>query len=522
MKWKNKLCWLLGTAALFGLLVTPVSATSTRVTPSSGYMAHDYTFEDNHPGYKMYSGGLDIIYAEFAKLNDSDNPNNEDLLSRGIIHTSTYNDTGSNHLEIGLYLYTGELALDARVLFDMPDAAYPQDCKVIGGNRIWFSYTGSEGAGYYSIPWDPDNLGQYPVTVTTLEIPDIECNWEVEERNDGKVFYCGLAGDTWDPPPPDPHTVYYVDQSGASPSLVKILEVGGYSSGFAFDKDGNLWIGEYLLGWTPSMHVAPCRLGMWTKAKVDAVIAGGSFLTWDDAADTFNLGTRSADPSLNWGPNDIEPDSYGNIYLSVNTYSSWSNNSEFGAVRKLHAVYDDGTDTWSIVHDGYISDDDCGSNNLWDWHKTLSYDGNSNLDAGGYTNPELLPTVTGNRLFMDMDHDQGYPNKPDQFVVFTSNADADNDGVGDSTDNAPDTLNGGLNGNTANQQDTDWDMYGNACDADLDNSKGFIDANDYLLFSDAWDSSGQGLNADFDSNTFVDGTDYQNFKTRWDTAAPWY
>jgi hypothetical protein len=504
----------LATACLCLLFVTTAFATSSRVTPSSGYMAHDYTFEDNHPGNKMYSGGLDIVYAEFAKLNDPGNTNNEDLLSRGIIHTSTYNDTGSNHLEIGVHSYTGGLAT---VLFDMPDVAFPQDCKVIGGNKIWFSYTGSAGAGYYSIPWDPDNLVPY-TGAPTLEIDDIACNWEVEERNDGKVFYCGLAGSSWDPPPPDPHTVYYVDQSGASPSLVKILEIGGYSSGFAFDKDGNLWSGEYLLGWTPSMHVEPCRLGMWTKDQVDAVIAGGTSLTWADADAILNLGTRSADPSLNWGPNDIEGDPDGNIYLSVNTYSSWSNENEFGAVRKLHAVYNEATDEWSIVHDGYISDDDCGINNLWDWHKTLSYDGESNIDAGGYTNPELLPNVTGNRLFMDMDHDQGYPNKPDQFVVFAADFDADGDGVPDSVDNAPEAANGGLIG-ASNQQDTDWDLYGNMCDADLNNS-GIVNNSDYSLFSGAW--NGTDPEADFNSSGLVNQVDYSIFSTRYDTTAPWY
>ncbi len=549
MKWKNKLRWLLGVTALFGLLATPAFATSTRVTPAVGYMAHDYTFEDCTNGTRNYSAGCDIGYAELAKFKrvmdeDPALPGNDGLYSRGILHTVTVNrvegEETVTYLDINLYTHTGELVT---TLFTTT-GSFPQSVRLVtvagGTDQIWFSYTGSIGAGYFSIPWMPDAAGldSYPVASATEQIPDVPYSWEVEQRYDGLVFVCGIAGGTWvypppnpgEPPPPlDPHSIYYVDQTGASVNVVQILEVGSYSSGFAFDADGNLWSGEYILGWSPAMHVEPCKLKMWSKASVDAIIAlgPGYELSWTEGEPygpdaTINFGTGTGThSSYNWGPNDIEGDPNGNVYISMNSYSSWGNETEFGAVKKYHAVENEGS--WSIVCDGYISEDDCGANNLWDWHKNLCYDGESYLEDGGYSNPELLPTtITGNRLYMDMDFDCGDHNKPNQFTVYGSDADADEDGVPDSADNAPDTLNGGLNGNTANQQDTDWDMYGNACDADLDNSKGPIDATDRDLFVGAWNSIGSGLDADFNSDGVVDAIDDGTFKDYWNITAPWY
>lgn len=512
MKWKNRFCWLFGVAAVVALLATPAFATSSRVTPEAGYGAHDYTIKTEHHEnqeetgiYEWYSGGLDVGYAELAEFNNPGNPNNDGLLARVFVHQNSFSDvnTGDSWLETNLYTHTGEYVT---TLADL-GAAWPQCVKIIG-EKVWFSYTGGSGPGFYSVPWHPDDLSRYPAE-PQLEVPDISYNWEVEERAaDGKIFFCGLAGDSWDPPPPDPHSIYYIDQ--ANGNVVKVLEVGGYSSGFAFDSEGNLWSGEYLLGWSPEMHILPCRLGMWTNAAVDAVIAGGEPLTWDDAAVVIELGTRPG-TELNWGPNDIEADPDGNIYVSLNTYDGWGENNEYGAVIQ---VYKDGED----YHTKYITDTDCTGNGNWDWHRGLAYDGNADIDTGGYTDPAQLPAITGNRLYLDMDHNQNDPESPDQVVGITIDDDYDADGVPDSLDNAPETANAG-------QQDTDGDMYGNACDADFNNDDN-VGSWDYYLFKQAYGSSEGDPNWNPDADMTADGnvgfSDYYYFKARYGSIAPYY
>jgi len=191
-------------------------------------------------------------------------------------------------LRLFIFDYEGNRVKTA---YGLNEGRWPQTVKKIG-DKIWFSLTEGEpegAGGFYSIPWD-ETLESYPVAGANLEY-QLDSNWEVEEMAvDGAVFFGGLDGDSWDPPPPDPHSIYYFNQ--ANGSVIKVLEVGGYLSGFAFDSEGNLWSGEYLLDPDPVWHILPCRLGMWTKGAVDAVIAGGEPLTWGDAAVVIELGTR--------------------------------------------------------------------------------------------------------------------------------------------------------------------------------------------------------------------------------------
>jgi|GEM_PF-2764352 len=508
MKWKNRLYWLASIVVAVALFVTQAYATSSRVTPESGYAAHDYTIKTDHPEYDWYSGGLDVGYAKVAKFYNPENPNNENSLARVFVHQNSFSnlETNESWVEINLYASTGEYITTLTNL----GSAWPQSAKIIG-NKVWFSYTdtaGGSGAGLYSVPWYPDDLSQYPIS-PQVEVPDIPYNWEVEQRAvDGKIFFCGLAGDSWDPPPPDPHSVYYIDQENSN-NVIKVLEIGGYSSGFAFDSEGNLWSGEYLLGWSPSMHILPCRLGMWTKADVDAVIAGQRGpLTWDDAAVIIPLGKKPG-TDLNWGPNDVEADGNGNIYVSLNTYEQFDNNHEYGAVIK---VYKDGEE----YHTQYITNTDCTGNNNWDWHRSLAFDGNADIDAGGYTDPTQLPSITGNRLYLDMDQNQMDPNSPDQIVGITTDQDFDADGVPDSLDNAPETYN-------PEQVDTDGDMYGNICDADFNND-GYVGNEDFNIFRSNYNQAvpPSNPNVDMDGGDYIGSSDFAEFISRYNSSAPWF
>jgi len=318
--------------------------------------AQDTIFEAPYvePVYLWYSGGLDTA------------PNCL-LLHQ---HTWYNDDEGTVGLEVVIFDYEGNRVITA---YGLDEGRWPQTVKKIG-DKIWFSLTVEEPVGvggFYSIPWD-ETLESYPVPVADANLEyQLDYNWEVEERAvDGAVFFGGLDGDSWDPPPPDPHSIYYFDRQNST--VIKVLEVGGYSSGFAFDSEGNLWSGEYLLSFDPEMYILPCRLGMWTKEAVDAVIDGlSSFLVWDDAEVVIELGTRP-ETELNWGPNDIETDPDGNIYVSLNTYDGWGENNEYGAVIQ---VYKDGEG----YHTKYIFDADYTGNNRWDWHRGLAFDSSSNL-----------------------------------------------------------------------------------------------------------------------------------------------
>lgn len=234
---------------------------------------------------------------------------------------------------------------------------WPQCVRKIE-DRIWFSYTEAEYAGFYSIPWD-ETLQIYPATARDEVI--IDYNWDVKQSPDGKIFICGAEG-MW-----GEHKISYVDGNNTIP----IIEIGGNSCGFDFDNEGNLWAGEYVLGFSPSMHIEPCRIGMWTKEAIDSALAGAT-LDWSDASVVIGLGALTIeDQSCNWGPNDIEADSQGNIYVSMNTYSSWGDSSEYGRIVKY---YPDG-------EGGYAMDVIWEAEqriNKWDWVRNLAIDG-SNL-----------------------------------------------------------------------------------------------------------------------------------------------
>ena len=454
-------------------------AQSQRISPDAGYAVQDINM--TAPYTIGYSGGLDVVYADISTMNHS---------NRAFVHEHMKNDYQTT--EIVLFNYNGERT---KLLFTA--TGWPQAVKKIG-NRIWFSYTGAEGAGFYSIPWDK-TLSSYPASSARPEVI-VDYNWEVEQAPDGKIFICGAEGMSGG------QKISYVDTENNN-TVIPVIIIGGNSSGFAIDSEGNIWSGEYVLGWSPSMHIEPCRLGMWSKEKVENAIATGTPLTWDDADVVIPLGsTDITGQTTNWGPNDIEADSQGNIYVSMNTYSSWNSSSEYGRVIKISP---DGSGNYTITELGQTVQ----RINKWDWARTLAFDGTSDINTAAYTDP-TKNGPSANILFLDMDMTQC--DDVDQVVAIVTDQDYDSDGVPDAVDNAPETYN-------PEQVDTDGDMYGNICDADFDND-GYVGIQDFNIFSSNYNQTVPPGNpdVDMDGGDYIGPSDFAEFQSRYNSSAPWF
>ena len=468
---------VLAAVLLLGGGPLPVQADSQRLAPETGYAVQDI---DMMAPYDIgYSGGLDVVYANVSTALQP---------TRAFIHAQI--DMNMSGMDVQLFNYNGQLS----TTIHSSTGGWPQVAKKIG-DEVWFSYTGGAGSGYYSVPWD-ETLASYPAATATAEVIS-EYNWEVEEAPDGSIFVCGatsMAGG---------QSIGYVDQNNSN-SVVTVINIGGNSSGFAVDSDGNIWSGEYILGYDPQMHIEPCRLGMWSKADVDAAIASGTPLGWSDATVVISFGTTDiTGTTTNWGPNDIEADASGNVYLSVNTYDSWGESHEYGRAIMLSPDGAGGYTMTALSTTVQRSTD-------WDWARSLAFDGNADLNSGGYSDP-TQGGPTANVLYLDMDMTT-FAADVDQVVAISVDADFDNDGVPDAVDNAPETAN-------ACQEDTDGDGYGNIADADLDNDNS-VGLADFRNFKQRYGSTDP--DADMDSSGAVDLVDFRLFKGRYGQSAPYY
>ncbi len=269
-----------------------------------------------------------------------------------LLHQHMHDDYQT--LEIVIFDYEGNRVKTA---YKVSPGGWPQCVRKIK-DKIWFSYTGAENAGFYLIPWD-ETLSSYPVPTALCQIQR-DYTWDVKQSPDGKIFICGAEGMSGG------HKIFLVDTENYN-TVIPIINIGGNSSGFAFDPHGNIWSGEYVLGFSPSMHIEPCRLGMWSKDKVENAI--GAPITWDDADVVISLGTTDiTGQTTNWGPNDVLADSEGNIYVSMNTYSSWDSTSEYGRIVKICPDGEGGytmTELWQSEQ----------RINKWDWARALAFDG---------------------------------------------------------------------------------------------------------------------------------------------------
>lgn len=433
------------------MFALPSWATSTRVqSVDPGYDVQDFTLDaqdENH----WYSAGLDVIYVNgvrhFLVLWNS-NPNWPNLPV-----------PDGNYITLSLYDYTGNFVMDIATFTDPrntdadPDndvVMWPQSVKLDpNGSNIWISYTGSDEAGwpenlsdyFCTVPWDHTLLiyAGGPLAMTSQF--EFLGNWEMEWSTDsdsspdslsGKPFVAGLI------PPVENyiHGIFLYKPGDPSP-LQLVIEVGGYSAGFAFDNAGNLWYASYDFSTTNQIY-------MWTVDQIRNAVKNSYTLVTADAACTIST-------PYNMGGNDVERDAVGNMYFSLN-------NGDWPYMKgQVVRVDNNGSPPWPTTTTTLtetLAD--------YDWKRTLAFDGLGDLSIHGMQE-------ASNRLYVDMD--QGIQGVTTPTVVGISAAgDSDGDGVPDALDNCWQSAN-------ADQADTDacgygpngWygaDGYGDVCDSD--------------------------------------------------------
>ncbi|OEU82397.1 MAG: hypothetical protein BA865_02500 [Desulfobacterales bacterium S5133MH4] len=433
--------------AAVALLVHPSWATSGRETPAEGYGVHDFFLSEaaspptwptpiqdaNH----WYSSGLDVVYVKGVRhfivlWNTTQNwpagpePGNSIVLS-------LYDYTGVWRMDLATY--TDPLNLDGNPYTDV--VMYPQSVKMApDGSNIWVSYTANDQGGtwnvsdyFLTVPWDSFLIpGFYPQPMTrdTFMVPG---NWEMEWSTDPNSPPAGQRGRQFvsalDPNQlPLLMNAIHLYTPGAGCQI--IIDVGGPSSGFAFDNVGNLWLITYDLNWNNNIY-------MWTAADIDAAVNGAiAVLTVGDADVTLPV-------SGNQGGNDAERDAIGNVYFSTNYWNDFGNILRVDKV--THAV---ATITSTMA--------------VGDWQRSLAFDGLGKLESYGVQE-------ASNRLYLDMDQgNQGVT--PPTIVGISIAGDADGDGVPDALDNCWQTWQPShAVGLYSGQKDTDIDGYGDVCDS---------------------------------------------------------
>ncbi len=482
---------------------SPALAISERMVGEAGYAVQDATMEDTG---RNYSGGMDVVYAHVATGSAA-------AKTRCVLKAEDTLDWGTYTGTVKVMLYDQRGSLVQQVaLVDPGMAVYSGTAKLNpAGDTIWFSDTkdASDTGSYYTVSANLNAL-TFGAPTEQFVLPGAwEVEWPSAGGQSGTAFFVGKQSDYWN----DPHAIFVRNGS----SWQKVVEIGGYSNGIAFDNAGNLWCGSIT-----SSGPADQQYVYMFKAETlhNAMTANPAVvLTPAQADDTIELpvfvdNSDPANPVTYYtGPNDFECDPAGNVYITLNGGFDETNNTEAGFVVMLP---NDG-DNLPTDPDGYTQADlvylvKSNPTQDWDWQKGLAYDGESfiaDTSDSGYTDP-TQSGVTANRLFVDQDYGWG-SGGPDIVTAVMRDADYDNDGVPDAIDNAPETSN-------ADQVDADQDMYGNMADADFSNN-GVVGVEDFNLFKAGF--MGSDTVIDMDSDGTVGVSDFNLFKGRFMSSAPY-
>ena len=466
---------------IFGMIIftSPARAVSGRETPvDADYDVHDIFPTPVQDISHWYSAGLDIVYVNgirhFVVLwNTSSNwPNGpESPFNANSLTVSLYDYTGTWVMDIASY--TDPRNLDADASNDV--VVYPQSIKLDpDGNQLWFSYTANSRSGswnvsdwFCSLSWD-QSLASYPTTTVTAEFQlagNWEMEWSTDPGNQNKQMF--IAG-----PLPSPYPSYnngimlYTAGSGLQP----VVDCGGWSAGFAFDTEGNLWYA----GSGSSTN----SIYMWTASQIDSAVASvGSTVL--DTTSALPIGpTLVLAVSGGQGGNDVERDAAGNLYLSVN-----GGIGSGGYQGEVLRIVNTGASPWPTDYT-VISQTQA----MYDWQRTLAFDGLNDLSASGVQ-------TASNRLYLDMDQgSQG--TTPPTIVGIAAAQDTDGDTVPDALDNCWQTAN-------ADQSDLDADGIGDGCDSavyafnDYDGD-GIADVRDW-----SWDTTDDQTIAVYELNQVI-------------------
>jgi hypothetical protein len=430
------------------MFALPSWATSSRVqSVDPNYDVQDFTLDAQDEDH-WYSAGMDVVYVNgvrhFLTLwNSNSNWPNLPVLDGNSITLSLYDYTGNFVMDIATYTDPRNADADP----DNDVVMWPQSVKLgPDGSTIWISYTGADETGwpenlsdyFCTVPWD-HTLAIFaggPVTMNSQFL--FLGNWEMEWSTDpdssldslrGRPFVAGLI-----PPVEDYNHGIFLYKPGDPSPLQLVIEVGGYSAGFAFDNNGNLWCALYDFYTTNQIY-------MWTIGQIRDAVATGTVLNT-----VIHDPPEPTDPTVtistpyNMGGNDVERDAVGNMYFSLN-------NGDWPYTRgQVVRVDNNGSPPWPTTTTTLtetLAD--------YDWKRTLAFDGLGDLSIHGVQE-------ASNRLYVDMD--QGIQGVTTPTVVGISVAgDSDGDGVPDALDNCWQTVN-------ADQADWDADGYGDVCDSD--------------------------------------------------------
>ncbi len=506
---KNKQSWymtILSVLAVFCFVLTAgqAEAVSTRLAPEPGYAAHDYTMDQASD--TGYSSGLDVVYKQIAQLPMPP--------ARCYLKTEDFKDALGNDgdgFRLKLFDYLG--GLDTTIYTESGNGMYGSfsGCAKMNpaGDTVWFSKSGNTDAWYsVSVNTGLSYGGSFGTAVQEYLQPGA---WEVEwDTTSGRAFFAGKETNPWN----DPHAIFI--RNAADSAWLMVINIGGYSNGFAFDSSGNLWCGTYTTtGGTGEQQYIYVFSAEDVAAKVTALLAGTSTTplipdpnpALGDNVHTIDCPTfAQEDPGTGeittyyTGPNDIECDPDGNVYISLNGgfYADpeppYENSRDAGLVVQYPNT---GAAPWPTDMTKDIlawTIPTSGS----DWQKNLSFDGDTNLPAND------------NRLYVDQDFAWG-TGGPDQVTAITNDNDDDGDGVADAVDNAWATIN-------PNQIDADLDMFGNMCDADFNNDA-IVDLTDFVALKAVWLGSDSII--DMNSSGLVDIDDFYLLQTRWLSSQPW-
>jgi len=187
------------------------------------------------------------------------------------------------------------------------------------GLELWFSWTDDNYNEYYWMKCTRSSTDEaFGQPVAQFSMP---AAWKVLWDNFGEIWFAGRDTTDFDVNPVGNICLY------RGLGLVKKISFESYSTGFAFDNFGNLWIGTY----TDSEPLSQQYLLVFSVDKIN----GSGVLGINDADMTYEMpGLEIEGVSCFTGVSDIAyADSY--MYISANSYSTWGSGNDIGCILRI-------------------------------------------------------------------------------------------------------------------------------------------------------------------------------------------